>query len=176
MSCISIPYTRITPRDGVIPTYFTVLQNIIQKVIREATRTNWLEDMVASNCLVPSTRHFNSLNILNVSDVQIESDMRLVPSTICLPDMDWVNKISISNEVTDIISFNPGTNPTFKQYRDLLFQAYPMLETYIPPQGNSPLIKIYFFDVVSIDHNHTRLTFLTNQDAQAGLDMIKGAF
>lgn len=172
MSCISVPYFELCLKPEVAPSYFGVLRAAINRVVNP--KSSWEYTTLGEICMVPRVKHFNSLNIISVSDVNSIDDMVIYPESICLPDQEFVDKFS------EAIKTATGDWTCAGVYKEIVFQAYPMLERCachdIPGAGNrDDLVRIYFFDVVSLDHNHMRLTFLTKQDAQNALDMMKGA-
>lgn len=120
---------------------------------------------IAVREIYPTRKFFASQNIISVSDIE-EVDY-LVVSSICLNDKALMEKFlwQARHVKTDHWSvFNVD-----KEYGEFVVQCFPDL-VLSDTRGN--MAKLFYIDVMSVDHHHERLLFLTRESAQTALTAI----
>lgn len=162
MSSIEINYIKIlgeTEQERVR----SPLSETIQSVLRHIG--NYGCHGIAEREISPARKFFASQNIISVSDIE-EVDY-LFMSSICLNDKALAEKFLWRVKHLKIDRWN--VFDIDKEYREFVVQCFPDL---VPSDTHRNMAKLFYIDVMSIDHHHERLAFLTRESAQVALTAI----
>lgn len=120
---------------------------------------------IAETEISPARKFFASQNIISVSDIE-EVDY-LFMSSICLNDKALAEKFLW--QARHVKTDHWSDFDVDKEYGEFVKQCFPDL---VPSDTHRNMAKLFYIDVMSIDHHHERLAFLTRESAQVALTAI----